>query len=104
MFRGDPRVAAFQEEGGFDPRLGYVVDWDCWLRLSRKWPVAWLARPTVQIRWHPASETHRFKTGLADLEETSRMVETLFGHDLKDHPDCARLRHAAPRSAGPSIP
>ncbi len=89
------RVAALQEEGGFDPRLRYVVDWDCWLRLSRKWPVAWLARPTVQVRWHPGSETHRFKTGLADLDETARMLETLFGLDLKDHPEVIRLRHAA---------
>jgi glycosyltransferase involved in cell wall biosynthesis len=89
------RVAAFKQEGGFDPSLRYVVDWDCWLRLSRKWRVAWLARPTVSVRWHPASETHRFKTGLADLDETARMLETLFEVDLRDHADAARLRHAA---------
>ena len=92
-----------EEEGGFDPRLRYVVDWDCWLRLSRKWPVAWLARPTVQVRWHPASETHRFKTGLADLDETARMLETLFGLDLKDR---SRSHPPAPcraRSSGPGI-
>ena len=67
--------------------------------LSRKWSVAWLAQPTVQVRWHPASETHRFKTGLADLEETAGMLETLFGIDLKDDPDAAGLRHASPRVA-----
>ena len=27
--------------------------------------VAWLARSTVRIRWHGASETHRFKVGTA---------------------------------------
>ncbi len=89
------RVAAFDEVGGFDPRFEYVVDWDCWLRLSRKWQVAWLARPTVQVRWHSASETHRFKTGLADLDETVRMLDKLFDVDLKDHADVARLRRAA---------
>jgi glycosyltransferase involved in cell wall biosynthesis len=89
------RVAAFKEEGGFDPRLRYVVDWDCWLRLSRKWQIAWLARPTVGVRWHPASETHRFKTGLGDLDETAHVLEALFELDLKDHADVGRLRHAA---------
>ena len=89
------RVAAFKAEGGFDPRLHYVVDWDCWLRLSRKWQVAWLARPTVGVRWHPASETHRFKTGLVDLDETADILETLFELDLNDHADVARLRHNA---------
>ncbi len=49
----------------------------------------------MQVRWHPASETHRFKTGLADLDETARMLETLFELDLKDDPDVARLRRAA---------
>ena len=48
------RVAAFADVGGFDPSFRYVVDWDFWLRVSRRWKVAWLARPTVQIRWHPA--------------------------------------------------
>ena len=89
------RVDALNRVAGFDPRLKYVVDWDCWLRLSRKWAVAWLARPTVQVRWHPASETHRFKTGLADLDETVRMLDTLFDVDLKGHTDAARLRRAA---------
>jgi glycosyltransferase involved in cell wall biosynthesis len=89
------RIAALNEVGGFDAQLRYVVDWDCWLRVSRKWEVAWLALPTVQIRWHPASETHRFKTGLADLNETARMLDTLFELDLKDDPDLTRLRPAA---------
>jgi glycosyltransferase involved in cell wall biosynthesis len=89
------RVAALNQVAGFDPRLRYVVDWDCWLRISRRWPVAWLARPTVQVRWHSASETHRFKTGLTDLDETARMLETLFGIDLKDHTGVARLRRRA---------
>jgi hypothetical protein len=30
------------------------------------------------MRWHSASETHRFKTGTADLEETSRLLDGLF--------------------------
>ena len=89
------RVATFAELGGFDPAYRYVVDWDFWLRISRKWKVAWLARPTVQIRWHPQSETHRFRSGTADLDETARLLEQLLSLDLKDRPDAAQLRKTA---------
>jgi glycosyltransferase involved in cell wall biosynthesis len=91
------RRAAFEDAGGFDPALRYVLDWDFWLRVSRRWKVAWLARPTVRIRWHGASETHRFKVGIADLEESARMLEELFSVDLEEHPDAGRLRRGAAR-------
>ena len=74
-------AAAHAEVGGFDPSYRYVVDWDFWLRVARTRPVVWLARPTVSIRWHLASETHRFKTGTADLDETVRLLAELFEAD-----------------------
>jgi glycosyltransferase involved in cell wall biosynthesis len=89
------RVAEFASAGGFDRSYRYVLDWDCWLRMSRQCRVAWLARPTVQVRWHAASETHRFKTGMADLDETTRLQQQLFGVDLKDQSDVDELRKAA---------
>ncbi|HKI17365.1 MAG TPA: glycosyltransferase [Isosphaeraceae bacterium] len=89
------RLAAFTDVGGFDPSYRYVLDWDFWLRVSRRWGVAWLATPTVQVRWHAASETHRLKTGTADLDETGQFLERLFAIDLQDRSDAARLRHAA---------
>jgi len=89
------RLAAFIEAGGFDASYRYVLDWDFWLRVSRRWRVAWLSAPTVQVRWHAASETHRLKAGTADLDETSRFLEHLFAVDLSDRPDAARLRRAA---------
>jgi glycosyltransferase involved in cell wall biosynthesis len=89
------RVDAFHDSGGFDPSYRYVVDWDLWIRLSRRWKVGWLAQPTVLVRWHRASETHRFKTGMADLNETARMSESLFAVDLADHPNVTALRRAA---------
>jgi len=89
------RAATFAELGGFDPAYRYVVDWDFWLRASRRWTIAWLARPTVQIRWHPQSETQRFRAGTADLDETAQLLEQLFALDLQDRPDVAQLRDAA---------
>lgn len=72
------RKAAHEDIGGFDPSYRYVVDWDAWLKIARRWGVAWRARPTVAIRWHAASETHRFKAGTADLDETARLLDELF--------------------------
>jgi Glycosyl transferase family 2 len=89
------RRAVFADTGGFDPSYRYVLDWEFWLRVSRRWRVAWLAQPTVRIRWHHASETHRFKAGTTDLDETTRLLAQLFDVDLRDGPDRGRLRRIA---------
>jgi glycosyltransferase involved in cell wall biosynthesis len=91
------RAEALADVGGFDPSLRYVLDWDAWLRIARRWPLAWLARPSVSVRWHSSSETHRFKTGTADLDETARLVDDLFHRDAARWPDAPRIRRAADR-------
>jgi hypothetical protein len=88
---------AHKEVGGFDPSYRYVVDWEFWLRVARRRPVTWLARPTVAIRWHPASETHRFKTGTTDLDETDRLLDSLYRADGSKLQDAGRLRIKAHR-------
>ena len=89
------RTEAHRDVGGFDASYRYVLDWDFWFRVSSQWRVAWLAGTTVKVRWHPGSETHRFKTGRADLDETKRMLEVLFRADL---PDRFALDHLRTRS------
>jgi GT2 family glycosyltransferase len=89
------RRDAHADVGGFDPSYRYVVDWDFWLRVARRRGVAWLARPTVAVRWHPASETHRFRAGTADLDETARLLDGLYAADGPRLPDARRLRRAA---------
>jgi glycosyltransferase involved in cell wall biosynthesis len=85
------RVDAHRVAGGFNPALRYVVDWDHWINVGRSWPVAWIARTTVQVRWHPASETHTFKTGTADLDESRELVSRLY----RTNPDLGRFAPAA---------
>jgi glycosyltransferase involved in cell wall biosynthesis len=91
------RAQAHAAIGGFDPSYRYVVDWQCWLRIARAWSVAWLAQPTVAVRWHPASETHRFKTGTTDLDEAARLLTDLFATDGPNLPEANQLRHVANR-------
>lgn len=72
--------SAHAEVGGFDPSYRYVVDWDFWIRVANARPVAWKARTTAAVRWHPRSETHRFATGTDDLEETARLLDWIDRH------------------------
>jgi glycosyltransferase involved in cell wall biosynthesis len=91
------RAEAHAEAGGFDPSYRYVVDWEFWLRLARGWGLAWLTKPTVAIRWHAASETHRFKTGTTDLDETLRLLDDLYSKEGTHWPDARSLRRTAER-------
>jgi glycosyltransferase involved in cell wall biosynthesis len=77
--------AAHEAVGGFDPSYRYAVDWDFWLRVARRFAVAWiLGPPGVAFRWHLASETHRFKTGLTDLEEQERLLAEVVARDAPE--------------------
>ncbi len=89
--------AAHAEVGGFDPSYRYVVDWDFWLRVAQSRPVAWKARTTVAIRWHKASETHRFATGTVDLDETARLMDRLSEHFNQDRQTTLEWRRAVDR-------
>jgi len=78
---------AHADVGGFDPEFRYVVDWDFWLRVARRWGVAWRSGdPSVLVRWHSRSETHRFKGGTDDLDETLRLLSDISTKDLPGLP------------------
>ena len=60
----------------------YLVKAYAWRGMfSSSGPVAWLAHPTVLVRWHDASETHRFKTGTEDIDEQERLLRALHDSD-----------------------
>ncbi len=90
---------AHQALGGFDPSFRYAVDWDFWLRLSRRYAVAWiLSPPGVAFRWHLASETHRFKTSLIDLQEQERLLADMIAGNETDRPLRRRARSRLARA------
>ena len=87
--------AAHEAVGGFDPSYRYAVDWDFWLRVARRYTVAWILRPPgVAFRWHPASETHRFRTGTTDLDEQIRLLDRLNPPGTDRRPIDRRLARA----------
>lgn len=93
--------AAHTDVGGFDPSYRYVVDWEFWYRVSLKYAVSWkLHKPTVLVRWHAESETHRFKTGTDDLEETARLLDVIFHPGDHGKPRSSRHRRLANRRLG----
>ena len=78
------RKAAHEAVGGFDPAYRYVLDWDFWIKVGRDWQVAWTpGSASVSMRWHLASETHRFKVGTEDLDEQIRLLDRLTPGELK---------------------
>jgi glycosyltransferase involved in cell wall biosynthesis len=80
---------AHEAVGGFDPSYRYVVDWDFWIRVCERFALAFFQGPaTVSVRWHAASETHRFKATFDDLEESERLARN---HQMLGQPD-VRLR------------
>jgi hypothetical protein len=87
--------ATYEQIGGFDASYRYVVDWEYWLRIAQSFAIGWLAEPSVDVRWHQESETHRFATGTADLDETAKLQMALFQN--AQWPDIQEVRRRANR-------
>jgi hypothetical protein len=51
------RTDALRAIGGFDPRIWFCGDWDCWLRLALRFPVLTVREPLIDYRVHSASAT-----------------------------------------------
>ncbi len=83
---------AHADVGGFDPALRYVVDWDFWVRVAERWGVSWMTANTIAMRWHHRSETHRFKTGTLDLEESAQLFERISAKHAEEWPELPRIR------------
>lgn len=60
------RLDAVSEVGGFDASIGYMEDWDFFLRLARQGPIAFLDRQIAWYRRHPGnSGQHPAEVGTA---------------------------------------
>jgi glycosyltransferase involved in cell wall biosynthesis len=53
------RRAALQAVGGFDPRAEHGEDYDMWIRLSRRGPIAFIDRVVLKYRQHEGQASKR---------------------------------------------
>jgi hypothetical protein len=71
------RADVLASAGAFDPQLRRTEDWDLWIRLARLGPPAWVCRPLVAYRMHPASnafvDTARMLAEVALLADRYRI-------------------------------
>ncbi len=100
VFRGDMQVAAvmvrrrcLDEVGLFDTSRALGEDIDMWLRLCRKFPVAYLAEPLGKYRIHSQSATECKKFEELEKAQTEFVERAL--HGLESDPSYRRLRRKA---------
>jgi glycosyltransferase involved in cell wall biosynthesis len=62
------RTELVRELGGFDPQLRILADWDLWIRLALRSPLATVDRPLVAYVLHGANMTSAPEGFAAELE------------------------------------
>jgi SAM-dependent methyltransferase len=65
------RRSAFEVVGGLDESLHWAMDYDLWLKLARRFPVAYLPKRLARYRWTGQNKTAR--GGFARLRELERV-------------------------------
>jgi glycosyltransferase involved in cell wall biosynthesis len=64
-----------REVGGFDPQLGNCEDWDMWIRLAQRSPLAYVDRPLVAYQlWQGGKSTN-----LAAMEGGRETIMSRYG-------------------------
>lgn len=67
------RRAAFEAVGGLDESLRWSMDYDLWLKIGRRFPVAYVPRLWARYRWTGENKTARGGLDrLAELERVGR--------------------------------
>jgi hypothetical protein len=72
------RRQVYESLGGFDHRLSYGEDWEMWVRIAARYPVAYIPEPLALYRVHATSSTARgVGTGAngRDLRQAIAIVE-----------------------------
>jgi hypothetical protein len=51
------RRSAYEAVGGIDPAIHYAMDYDLWLKIAKRFPVAYLPKPLANFRWLADNKT-----------------------------------------------
>jgi glycosyltransferase involved in cell wall biosynthesis len=69
------RTDAARALGGFDPKLRVVADWDLWIRLAQRSPLAVVNRPLVGYLRHADSMSRQLEELRHELEHVAAKYE-----------------------------
>jgi len=86
------RRSTYQQVGGFDPALRWVIDWEMWIRVALATPVVYVAEALATYRMHAGAETRRLKNSGAiadDLALGMRHIRVLLRRARRK--DCIAL-------------
>ena len=65
---------AYEQLGGFNPKLFHSADWEMWVRIASKYAIWYETEPLASYRVHSQSDTSRlFKTG-ANMQDRRRCI------------------------------
>jgi GT2 family glycosyltransferase len=73
------RRAAWDAAGGLDEDLRYTMDHDLWIRMARRFPLAYVPKPLATYRLHGESKTGGARHAVAFQEETLRVIQAHYG-------------------------
>jgi len=71
------RRDAYEQAGGFDPQLKYVVDWEMWMRLASRFQVVYTTDVLASHRVHSESESSRLSDTGETVYDMARVIGTL---------------------------
>ena len=71
------RRRAYEQIGGFDPALKYVIDWEMWVRLAAHSKVVYCPQALATYREHVGSETQRLRVAGAITEDFANAIRRI---------------------------
>jgi glycosyltransferase involved in cell wall biosynthesis len=86
------RRSILDEVGPFDVSLSAADDWDMWIRIIDRFPIAAVPDPLATVRVHPGNQSHNAEL----MYSSARQLIAKHAHIHGACPDCRRaLRRAA---------
>lgn len=69
------RREVYEQLGGFDRRGGFAEDWEMWVRIAARYPVAYQPQPLALYRVHSLSRTGRMLRTGENVRDLRRVIE-----------------------------
>ena len=69
------RREVYEQVGGFDHRGGFAEDWEMWVRIAARYPVAYEPQPLALYRVHTLSRTGRMVGTGENVRDLRRVIE-----------------------------